>query len=81
MKFTITQMLYGMVVAALIAAMIGAGANGSPLAYGLGVSVCMLVLYFLFFAILYWGTILCFGRRTPPAYDPKTNEADRETSA
>ncbi len=61
MKFSIRQMLYGMIVAALIAAMIGAGANGSPLAYGMGISVCMLVVYFLIFAMLYWSVLFVFG--------------------
>lgn len=66
MKFTITQMLYGMVVMAFIAAIIGAGTNGSPLAYGIGVSICTLVVYFAFFALLHWGTYVVFGvgRRT-----------------
>ncbi len=53
-------MLYGMIVAALIAAMIGAGANGSPLAYGMGISVCMLAVYFLIFALLYWSVLFVF---------------------
>jgi len=66
MKFSVAQMLYGMIVFALIAAVIGAGANGSPLAYGLGISVCFLVVYFLFFAILYWGTLLITGGRRRP---------------
>jgi hypothetical protein len=52
-----------MAVATLVAAIIGAGANGSPLAYGIGVSVCMAVVYFVFFALLYWGTILVTGGR------------------
>ncbi len=62
MKFSITQMLYGMVVFAFIAAIIGAGANGSPLAYGIGISILMVVVYFFFFAVLYWGTLLATGR-------------------
>lgn len=63
LKFSITQMLYGMVVAAFVAAIVGAGANGSPLAYGIGVSVCMLFIYFGFFGALYWGTFLISGGR------------------
>ena len=66
MKFTVKQMLYAMVVAALIAAVIGAGANGSPLAYGIGVSVCMVAIHFLFFALLYWGTLTITGGRRQP---------------
>jgi len=65
-KFSIRQMLYGMVVAAFIAAMLGAGANGSPLAYGLGVSICMLVVYFLMFAIIYWTVLFLFAGDSQP---------------
>ena len=61
MKFSIRQMLYGMIVAALIAAVIGAGANGSPLAFGLGISICLLAVYFLIFATLYWSVLFLFG--------------------
>jgi len=53
-KYSITQLLYAMVVMAFVAAIIGAGTNGSPLAYGIGVSLCTLAIYFTFFAILYW---------------------------
>lgn len=66
MKFSIAQMLYGMVVFALIAAVIGAGANGSPLAYGIGVSVCLLFVYFVLFALLYWGTLFLSGATKQP---------------
>ena len=64
MKFTITQLLYAMVVMAFIAAILGAGANGSPLAYGIGVSLCSLVIYFLFFALFYWFANYLSFRRT-----------------
>ena len=56
MKFTITQLLYAMVVMAFVAAIIGAGANGSPLAYGIGISMITLFIYFALFAGLYWLT-------------------------
>jgi len=71
-KFSISQMLYGMVVFAFIAAIIGAGANGSPLAYGIGVSILLAIIYFVFFGILYWGTLLITGgrRNAPPQPRP-----------
>ena len=77
MRFSIRQMMYGMVVAALIAAVIGAGANGSPLAYGLGISICMLVVYFLVFAFLYWSVLFVFrGKpRTPVALENEQKDA------
>ncbi len=79
MKFSIRQMLYGMIVAALIAAMIGAGANGSPLAYGLGVSVCMSVLYFLVFAALYWSVLFVFrGKPRMPVVVGDDNQEDSQ---
>lgn len=79
MKFSITQMLYGMVVFAFIAAIIGAGANGSPLAYGIGVSLLMVVIYFFFFAILYWATLLITGGKKvapPEVANERATEAE-----
>lgn len=80
MKFSVAQMLYGMVVFALIAAVVGAGANGSPLAYGVGVSLCMLFVYFLLFAILYWGTLFFYGGRKRPL-EEKTVDVAKESEA
>lgn len=64
MKFTIRQMLYAMVVIAFVAAIIGAGANGSPLAYGIGVSLATLVIYFALFAAIYWFTLSWSRKRS-----------------
>ncbi|QEG22697.1 hypothetical protein [Mariniblastus fucicola] len=80
MKFTITQMLYGMVVFAVIAAVIGAGANGSPLAYGLGLSMLLSFVYFLFFAALYWAASLMSGRTQEPRAD-SSHEVVSETES
>ena len=66
LRFSITQMLYAMIGFALAAAIIAAGTKGSVLAYGIGVSICMLVLYFLFFAVLYWTASIFSGSRKPP---------------
>lgn len=80
MKFTLTQLLYAMVVMAFVAAIIGAGANGSPLAYGIGVSIVTLVIYFAFFAALYWATFI-FSGRPKPANNESQLESPKETEA
>lgn len=43
-----------MAVMAFVSAIFGAGANGSPLAYGIGISLCSLIIYFALFSMLYW---------------------------
>ena len=80
MKFSITQMLYAMVVMAFVAAIIGAGANGSPLAYGIGISLCTLAIYFTLFATLYWFAFLFSGRRKPTSKQPQL-ESSPESEA
>ena len=80
MRFSIRQMLYGMVVAALIAAVIGAGANGSPLAFGLGISICLLVIYFLVFALLYWSVLFVFGGKLKMPTEVQESEQNGATS-
>ncbi len=80
MRFSIRQMLYGMVVAALIAAVIGAGANGSPLAFGLGISICLLVIYFLVFALLYWSVLFVFGGKLKMPTEVQESEQKGATS-
>lgn len=52
MNFSIRQMLLAMIGFALVSAIIAAGVNGNSLAYGIGISICMLVIYFLCFALL-----------------------------
>ena len=61
MKFSISQILYAMIGFALIAAIVGAGVNGSPLAYGMGVSICLAVVYFICFALLHGFALLIAG--------------------
>ena len=61
MKFSIRQMLIGMIGMALFAAAAGAGANGSALGFGLAVSLSMLVIFFAVFAAIYWTTCICFS--------------------
>jgi uncharacterized membrane protein YuzA (DUF378 family) len=80
-KFSVAQLLYGMVVFALIAAIIGAGANGSPLAYGIGVSVCTLVIYFLLFAFMYWATLFITGGRKQSGVEKPHSELPKENEA
>jgi len=50
------------VVFAFIAAIIAAGTGGSAVAYGLGVSICMMAFYFFFFAVLYWLASIFSGK-------------------
>lgn len=73
-------MLYAMVVMAFVAAIIGAGANGSPLAYGIGVSIVTLVIYFAIFAMLYWSTFIFSGRPKPANSEPQF-ESSQESEA
>lgn len=54
LKFSIRQMLIGMVAMAFYAAVIGAGANGSPVGYGLAIGIAALLVILPVLAILYW---------------------------
>lgn len=56
-------MLLAMIGFAFVSAIVGAGVNGSALAYGIGVSICMLLIYFLCFALLH-GFALLIAPRT-----------------
>lgn len=79
MKFTIRQMLFAMIGIALFAAVIGAGANGSPLAYGMAVSLGMLSFYFLTFAAIYWSACLLiriFRKAVPQKHTQQPIESE-----
>jgi ABC-type proline/glycine betaine transport system permease subunit len=72
-------MLIAMIGIALFAAVIGAGANGSPLAYGMAVSLAMLSIYFITFAAIYWSSWFVLGffrHKTNDAQAVETPEAE-----
>lgn len=73
MNFSIRQMLFAMIGFALVSAIVAAGVNGSALAYGIGVSICTLLIYFSCFALLHGFAMLISGRKndTPITIEPE----------
>lgn len=54
MKFSIRQMLIAMIGFAFYAAVVGAGANGSPIGYSLAVASALPLIILPIFGVLYW---------------------------
>lgn len=65
MKFSIRQMLIAMIGFAFYAAVIGAGANGSPIGYSLAVASAMLLIIVAVLGTLYWlaFAVIAYSRR------------------
>lgn len=61
-KFTIRQLLIGMIGLAVVSAILGWAARGNIVAYGLSLSIVGLFIPFLTYAAIYLITKPIFGR-------------------
>ncbi len=73
-KFSIRQMLLGMVAVAIVCALLGGWANGSAIAYGLTVAILGSAFAFVIFGAVYWIALqssYLFRRnnQSPPSID------------
>lgn len=56
-------MLYAVIAAAIVFAALGSGMRGSAIGLGMSLSMLMMGIYFLWFALLYWSALSWFGKK------------------
>ena len=59
-KYTLRQLMLGMVIAAFVCTILGFAAGGNVLAYGLGVALLGLVIPLATMALVYWVLVIVY---------------------